>query len=56
MKAANPKPTAPEWELFDLVKDPQEMRSVYHDPAYAKVREELKARLAAERARIGDSR
>ncbi len=56
MRAANPRPTEPEWELFDLERDPREMRSVYHDPAYAATRDELKARLAAERARIGDSR
>ena len=56
MKAANPKPTPEEWELFDLVKDPHEMRNVYDDPAYAQVRAELTARLKAERERIGDTR
>jgi len=30
-----------EWELFDLEKDPQELRSVYDDPAYADIRQEL---------------
>jgi len=35
-----------EWELYDLKKDPQEMASVYGDPAYAKVVEALKAELA----------
>jgi hypothetical protein len=30
-----------EWELFDLEKDPQEMRSVYGDPEYAQVQREL---------------
>ncbi len=30
-----------EWELFDLEQDPQEMRSVYADPAYASIRERL---------------
>jgi len=33
------------WELFDLEKDPQEMQSVYDDPAYAGVRGELEAEL-----------
>lgn len=56
MRGANPKPTEPEWELFDLEKDPREMRSVHADPAYAGVLGELKARLAAERERIGDAR
>ncbi|HUT24272.1 MAG TPA: sulfatase/phosphatase domain-containing protein [Sumerlaeia bacterium] len=34
-----------EWELFDLEKDPNEMRSVYSDPAYADVVKEMKAEL-----------
>lgn len=33
------------WELFDLQKDPSEMRSVYDDPDYAKVVEQLKKEL-----------
>ncbi|QQE11587.1 sulfatase [Planctomycetota bacterium] len=35
----------PEWELFDLKKDPCEMNNVYHDSAYADVIKELKAEL-----------
>jgi arylsulfatase A-like enzyme len=31
-----------EWELFDLEKDPQELRSVHADPAYAEIRDTLK--------------
>ena len=34
-----------EWELYDLNKDPKELRSVYGDPAYAKIRDELAAEL-----------
>ncbi len=34
-----------EWELFDLRTDPQEMRSVHADPAYAAVRVQLEQRL-----------
>lgn len=34
-----------EWELFDLKKDPDELESVYADPAYAKTVETLKAEL-----------
>jgi arylsulfatase A-like enzyme len=33
------------WELFDLERDPLEMRSVYDSPEYAGVRERLKLRL-----------
>lgn len=35
-----------EWELFDLQKDPREMRSVYQQADYADVVKELKAELA----------
>jgi arylsulfatase A-like enzyme/CubicO group peptidase (beta-lactamase class C family) len=38
-----------EWELFDLDKDPEELKSVYADKAYATVRRDLEAKLAALR-------
>ena len=34
-----------EWELYDLEKDPQEMKSVYAEPEYAQVVTDLKAEL-----------
>jgi len=34
-----------EWELFDLEKDPHELRSVYDDPAYAGTVRQLKERM-----------
>ncbi len=37
------------WELFDLKKDPREMQSVYNDPTYAEIRQDLTAQLAALR-------
>ncbi len=37
--------TLDEWELFDLKKDPDELKSVYADPAYADVVKEMKAEL-----------
>jgi arylsulfatase A-like enzyme len=40
-----------EWELFDLQADPDEMRSVYDDPAYADIRQELQERLTELRRR-----
>jgi N-acetylglucosamine-6-sulfatase len=36
-------PKTDEWQLFDLEKDPQEMRSVHDDPAYANVLDGMKA-------------
>ncbi|MEO5716090.1 MAG: sulfatase [Luteolibacter sp.] len=34
------------WELYDLEKDPEEMHSVYNDPAYEKIQTELVTKLA----------
>ncbi len=44
----------PEWELFDLEKDPCELNSVYADPDYADVVAELKAELRRLQERVGD--
>ena len=38
-----------EWELFDLEKDPEELKSVYADKSYATVRRDLEGKLAALR-------
>ena len=35
-----------EWELFDLDKDPDELRSVYSNEKYAPVVRELKAEIS----------
>ncbi len=40
------------WELFDRVKDPQEMTSFYEDPAYAKTRAELHTELTRLRKEL----
>ena len=45
----------PEWELYDLHADPDELRNVADDPAYAVVRAELTAALWREQARLGDA-
>ena len=44
-----------QWELYDLQKDPQEMKNVYQDPAYAKVVEQLKAELLRQRKSLNDN-
>lgn len=44
-----------EWELFDLEKDPHEMNNVYNDPAYAKVKKTLHAKLEKLRRKYKDS-
>ncbi|NQX10425.1 sulfatase [Microbacteriaceae bacterium VKM Ac-2855] len=44
----------PEWELYDLIEDPDELTNVYGDPAYAAVREQLEAAMWTEQARLKD--
>ncbi|MGC4053423.1 MAG: sulfatase [Paludibaculum sp.] len=48
------KDTPPEWELFDLLKDPRELNNVYADPAYQKAVVELKATLDRMQKEFGD--
>jgi arylsulfatase A-like enzyme len=43
------------WELYDLEKDPRELKNVYDDPAYAVVARDLKAELKKLQAYYGDS-
>lgn len=47
--------TLNEWELFDLSEDPNEMHSVYADPAYADVRAQLEQRLAELQLQYDDT-
>ena len=35
-------PASKEWNLFDLQKDPNELKSVHSEPAYAKNLDDLK--------------
>jgi len=46
--------TPPEWELFDLEKDPSEMNSVYDELSYANVVKELKRELVRLRTKYED--
>ncbi|HZK78686.1 MAG TPA: sulfatase/phosphatase domain-containing protein, partial [Gemmatimonadaceae bacterium] len=43
-----------QWELFDLAKDPEELKSVYSDPRYAKTVTQMKARLVALRKQYAE--
>ena len=43
------------WELFDLQEDPHELKSVYDDPAYADLRQELAAELTRLQEQYGDT-
>lgn len=44
-----------EWEMYDLEKDPHEMKNIYNDPAYADVQKMMHQRLTELRAKYGDS-
>lgn len=44
-----------EWELYDMVNDPKEMRNVYDDPAYAGVRAEMHEILKRTQVQYGDT-
>jgi arylsulfatase A-like enzyme len=54
MKGANLPATEPEWELYDIKKDPREMKNLYHDPSKASVIRELKAELAKVQNAVDD--
>ena len=41
--------------LFDHEKDPYQMTNLIDDPAYAEVRDSMRAQMAAEMARINDT-
>jgi arylsulfatase A-like enzyme len=45
-----------EWELIDRINDPQELKNVYDDPAYAKIKAELHQKLEGLREKYGDSK
>ncbi|MGH8825567.1 MAG: sulfatase family protein [Jiangellaceae bacterium] len=51
--ASNERRT-PEWELFDLERDPHEMHSVYDDPAYAAAADRMRGELARQIRQVGD--
>jgi arylsulfatase A-like enzyme len=44
-----------EWELYDRVNDKNEMKNVYHNPKYAKIKTEMHAKLKELRIKYKDS-
>jgi hypothetical protein len=38
-------PAYDEWELFDLQTDPEQIQSMYGEPEYAEVQQELKVKI-----------
>jgi len=53
-KHALPEPTPAAWELYDLKKDPYEMKNVYNDPAYKEIIKDLKQQLIQIKNEVGD--
>ena len=56
MKGAKEINLAPEWELYDNQKDPQQMRNVYVDPAYEPALRDLRMELDRLRREVGDEK
>lgn len=56
MTGADAGATAPAWEYYDLERDPQETRNRHADPEYAARIAELRTRLFAMKAEVGDRR
>jgi arylsulfatase A-like enzyme len=54
MKGAQDPATEPDWELFDLRKDPREMKNLYRDPAHAGTVKKLQAELDRLQKETGD--
>lgn len=44
-----------EWEMYDLEKDPHEMKSVYNDLAYVEVQRDMHKRLTELRTKYGET-
>ena len=44
-----------QWEMFDLVNDPQELRNLYNDPAQHRTVQKLKAELARLKKQMKDN-
>jgi len=47
-------PDHDEWELFDMQADPEQLASVYDDPEYAEVQQDLKEKLDRLQEKYGD--
>jgi arylsulfatase A-like enzyme len=54
MRGAQDPATEPDWELFDMKRDPREMKNLYRDPAHAGTVKKLKAELERVQKEAGD--
>jgi len=54
MRGAQEPRTEPDWELFDMKRDPREMKNLYRDPAHSGTVKKLKAELGRVQKEAGD--
>lgn len=54
MTGSKDEPLVPEWELYDLRKDPLEMHNLYRDPRYRNIIKKLKKELLQQKKQYGD--
>jgi arylsulfatase A-like enzyme len=54
-RARGPKPTQPDWELYDMKNDPHEMNNLYGKRRYADVVKKLKAELLRLRKKYNET-
>lgn len=54
LAGCSPETYPPEWELYDLATDPDELHNVAGSPAYAAVRADLEVRMWRAQAAVGD--
>ncbi len=54
MSGASEEPTTPQWEFYDLFKDPYELHNAYGETEYADIIGAMKQALLEERKRYGD--
>ncbi len=54
MKGTSTEITKPEWEFFDLQKDPNELHNAYGEAEYAAVIKDMKHSILEERDKYGD--
>lgn len=47
--------TSPEWEFYDLEKDPHENRNAYNDVSYFEIIKNMKVELKKQRQYFGDT-
>jgi len=55
MTGASEEPTKIGWELYDLKKDPKELKNVYNDQEYKEVIIKLKKELSKKKQELGDT-